>query len=229
MFWVSFKSYFTFINNTSMYALGGWAESTKKNLSSVEQFNTMKNKWTTVGQLAQCVYYAGCVTYKTSIYFFGGLDKDKSTNKLVQLDCIQEYDTTTEQGTVLTQRLPRLTSALRVALWDKSVILMNRWTCLIFDLDQKTIQQRNQFTPGVQHFGLALDNQTLFVIGGGTWQDDSNGGGTLKCTDEVKSIPVMKIINNKQTVNWIQHSKLETPSLVHAFSLMTRAIMIANC
>jgi len=34
----------TFINNTSMYALGGWAESTKKTLSSVEKFNTMKNK-----------------------------------------------------------------------------------------------------------------------------------------------------------------------------------------
>jgi len=96
-----------------MYALGGWAESTKKTLSSVEQFNTMKNKWTTVGQLAQCVHSAGCVTYKTSIYLFGGWDEDESTNKDERLDCIQEYDTTTKQCTVLTQRLPQPLSVLR--------------------------------------------------------------------------------------------------------------------
>jgi len=154
----------TFINNTSMYALGGWVESTKKTLSSVEQFNTMKNKWTTVGQLAQCVHSAGCVTYKTSIYVFGGKDggkdEDKSTNKDVLLDCIQEYDTTTEQCTMLTHRLPQPLAGLRAVLWDKSVILMNGKACLIFDLDQKTIQQRDQFTPGVNYFGPTLDNQT---------------------------------------------------------------------
>jgi len=184
----------------------------------------MKNKWTTVGQLAQCVYLAECVTYKTSIYLFGGRDEDKSTNKDVFLDCIQEYDTTTEQCTVLTRRLPRPRTALRAVLWDKSVILMNGLTCLIFDLDQKTIQQRDQFSPGVYCFGLALDNQTLFVIGGVTRQKDINVQVTWKCTDEVKSIPVMDIINNKQTVNWTQHSKLKTPSFVHAFSLVTLAI-----
>jgi len=79
----------TFINkttNTSMYALGGWVESTKKTLSSVEQFNIMKNKWKTVGQLAQCVYAAGCAAYKTSIYLFGGWGKDKTTDEDVRLD-----------------------------------------------------------------------------------------------------------------------------------------------
>jgi len=101
---------------------------------------------------------------------------------------------------------------------------MNSATCLIFDLALKTFQQRDHFTHGFDQFGLVLDNQTLFVIGGGTWQDDSNGEVTWKCTDEVKSIPVMDIINNKQTFNWTQHSKLKSPSLVQAFSLMTLAI-----
>jgi len=214
----------TFINNTSMYVLGGWAESTKKILSSVEQFNTMKNKWTTVGQLAQCVCSAGCATYKTSICLFGGWDEGKSTNKLVRLDCIQEYDTATEQCTVLTQRLPQPRAALRAVLWDKSVIIMNHLTCLIFDLDQKTIQQRDQFTPGIVHIGLVTDNQTLFVIGGATQHTNSDGEITFTCTDEVKSIPVMDIINNQQMANWTQHSKLKSPSVVFAFAAITLAV-----
>jgi len=36
----------TFINNASKYVLGGWVDSTSTTLSSVEQFNTMRNKWT---------------------------------------------------------------------------------------------------------------------------------------------------------------------------------------
>jgi len=62
------------------------------------------------------------------------------------------------------------------------------------------------------------------VIGGGTMQTDSDGKETWKCTDEVKSIPVMDIINNKQTANWTQHSNLKSPYCVHALSLMTLAI-----
>ena len=98
---------------------------------------------------------------------------------------------------------------------------MTRFTCLIFDLEQKTIQQRDQFTPGVSHFGLVLDNQTLFVLGGGTWQTDNDGKVTWTCTDEVKSIPVLDIINNQQKVNWTHYAKLKSSSMVHAYSQMT--------
>jgi len=63
--------------------------------------------------------------------------------------------------------------------------------------------------------------QTLFVIGGGTEQTNINGEVTWKYTDEVKKIPVMDIINNKQTVSWTQHYKLKSPCVVFAFSLMS--------
>jgi hypothetical protein len=105
------------------------------------------------------------VAYKTSIYLFAGSNQgDKD------LDCIQVFDTTTRQCSVLVQRLPKPESLLRAVLWNKSAILMNDTTCLIFDLDQQTIQSRDQFAAGVIHFGLVIENETLFVIGGGTCQ-----------------------------------------------------------
>jgi N-acetylneuraminic acid mutarotase len=110
---------------------------------------------------------AGCASYKTSVYLFGGIGRDTAANKDVDLDCIQVFDTTTKQCSVLTQRLPRGERLLRAVLWETSVILMNNRTCLIFDLNHHNIQQRDQFKADVVHFGLVLNNQTLFVIGGG--------------------------------------------------------------
>jgi N-acetylneuraminic acid mutarotase len=157
----------TFVNSTSMYALGGFVDSTKTTLSSVEHFDTVKNKWTTVGKLVHAARNAGCASYKTSVYLFGGMGRDTAANKDVDLDCIQVFDTTTKQCSVLTQRLPRGERLLRAVLWETSVILMNNRTCLIFDLNHHNIQQRDQFKADVAHFGLVLNNQTLFVIGGG--------------------------------------------------------------
>jgi N-acetylneuraminic acid mutarotase len=150
-----------------MYALGGFVDSTKTTLSSVEHFDTVKNKWTTVGKLVHAARSAGCASYKTSVYLFGGIGRDTAANKDVDLDCIQVFDTTTKQCSVLTQRLPRGERLLRAVLWETSVILMNNRTCLIFDLNHHNIQQRDQFKADVVHFGLVLNNQTLFVIGGG--------------------------------------------------------------
>jgi hypothetical protein len=204
----------TFVNNTSMYALGGFVDSTKTTLSSIEHFDTVKNKWTTVGQLVHAVRHAGCASYKTSVYLFGGIGRDASTDKDVDLDCIQVFDTVTKQCSVLTQRLPRVERLLRAVLWETSVILMNNRTCLIFDLNHHVIQPRDQFKADVVQFGLVLNNQTLFVIGGGSDKTDASGKTTWTYTDEVKCVPVTDIINNQQTVKWTQHSKLSSPSLV---------------
>ena len=209
-----------FVSNTTVYALGGWVSSKGITLENVEQYNTIKNKWTTVGQLTQCVQCAGCVAYKSSIYLFGGNDENRSTDKDEYLDCIQQYDTTTQQSTMLPLRLP-CRSLLHAVLWAKSVILADRSTCLVFDLNQQTLEQRNQFAVGVSHFGLVVDNQTLFVIGGGNIQTDRNGATTWTCTDEVKCIPVMDIINNELTVKWTRHTKLQSPQLVQAFAQLT--------
>jgi hypothetical protein len=118
---------------------------------------------------------AGCVSYKTSVYLFGGIGRDIAANKDVDLDCIQVFDTTTKQCSVLTQRLPRSEYLLRAVLWESSVILMNIRTCLIFDLNHYNIEQRDQFKADVGHFGLVLNNQTLFVIGGGISEKDAMG------------------------------------------------------
>ena len=206
----------TFVNNTSMYVLGGFDDKGNVALDSIEQYSTVTNKWTKVGQLMHATYSAACVVYKTSIYVFGG---DGQNN--VSLDSVQVFDTSTKLCTELTQRLPQPELLLRAVMWDKSVILINHRTCLIFDLEQQTFQKRNQFAAGVIHFGLVLENQRIFIIGGGNSQRDSAGKKTWTCSDEVKSVAVMDIINNQTTPNWIHHATLPAPALVHAYASMT--------
>jgi len=206
----------TFVNNTSMYVLGGFVDKGKATLDSIEQYNTVTNKWTKFGQLMHATRKAACVSYKTSIYVFGGIAQND-----VNLDQVQVFDTATKLCTELTQRLPRPESLLRAVMWDKSVVLINHRTCLIFDLEQQTFQQRDQFAAGVSHFGLVLENQRMFIVGGGTCQTDAAGKETWTCSDEVKSVAVMDIINNQTPANWLHHAKLPKPALVHAFASMT--------
>jgi len=165
----------TFVNNTSMYVLGGF--NGQMVLGSIEQYNTVTNKWTKVGQLTHAAGSAACAVHETSIYVFGGIGQND-----VDLDCVQVFDTATKVCTELTQRLPQPEWMLRAVMWEKSVILINNRTCLIFDLEQQTFQQRNQFAAGVVHFGLVLENQLIFVIGGGTSETDADGTITSTCT-----------------------------------------------
>jgi len=204
----------TFVNNTSMYVLGGYVDNRKKILDSIEQYNTVTNKWTKVGQLIHAACGAACAVHKTSIYVFGGTIKNDEG-----LDCVQVFDTATKVCTELTQRLPRPEALLRAVMWDKSVILFNPRTCLIFDLEQKTFQQRDQFAVEAVFPGLVLENQRIFVIGGLNIEDDATKEATFN--DEVKSVAVMDIINDQSTPNWIHHAKLPTPFAVLAFASMT--------
>jgi len=199
-----------------MYVLGGFDDEGQSTLDSVEQYNTVTNKWTTVGQLTHAAYSAACVVYKMSIYVFGGSgqnDKD--------LDRVQVFDTATKLCTELTQRLPRPERLLRAVMWDKSVILIGDDTCLVFDLQQQTFQERDQFAADVGHFGLVLENQRIFIIGGGTSQTDADEQDTWTMSDEVKSVAVMDIINNQCVANWLHHATLPKPAVVPAFASMT--------
>jgi len=139
----------------------------------------------------------------------------------VDLDCVQVFDTATKLCSELTQRLPQPQCLLRAVMWDKSVILVNYRTCFVFDLDRQTFQQRHQFAVDVVHFGLVLENQHIFIIGGGNSHKNKAGKLTWTCVDEVKSVAVMDIINNRTTPNWIHHAKLPKPSLIHAYALTT--------
>jgi len=206
----------TFVNNTSMYVLGGFVDKGELTLDSIEQYNTVTNKWTKVGQLMHATSNTACCVYKTSIYVFGGVGQNN-----VDLDRVQVFDTATKLCTELTQRLPQPERLLRAVMWDKSVILINDRTCLIFDLEQQTFQQRDHFAAGIIHFGLVVENQRIFIIGGGNSQKDSAGKMTWTCSDEVKSVAVMDIINNQTPANWLHHATLPKPAVVHAFASMT--------
>jgi len=205
-----------FVNSTSMYVLGGFDDNLKVSLDRIEQYSTVTNKWTESGKLKHAAWGATCVVYKTSIYVFGGTDQNDKI-----LDCVQVFDTATKLCTVLTQRLPEPRSLLRAVMWDKSVILINNLTCLIFDLEQQTFQQRNQFAADLVYFGLAVENQRIFILGGGTSKRDSAGKLIWTCSDKVKNVAVMDIINNQPTPKWIHHAKLPASFLVHAFAIMT--------
>ena len=202
----------TFVNNTSMYVLGGFVNKNKTILDSVEQYNTVTNKWTKVGQLIHATESAAYATSKISIFVFGG-----NIHNNVGHDRVQVFDTATKLCTELTQRLPQPLRLLKAVMWDKSVIiLINNETCLLFDLEKQTFQQRDKFAAGIMHFGLVLENQSLFVIGGGTSQTDAAGTTTWNCSDEVKSVAVMDIINDQTSVKWNIHTKLPKPALCHA-------------
>jgi len=206
----------TFVNNTTMYVLGGFVDKGNATLDSIEQYNTVTNKWTKVAQLMHATQLAACAVYKTSIYVFGGSGQND-----IGHDRVQVFDTATKLCTELTQRLPRPEWLLRAVMWDKSVILINHCTCLIFDLEQQTFQQRDQFAAGVSLFGLVLENQRIFIVGGGTDQIDAAREKTWTCSDEVKSVAVMDIINNQTSLNWRHHAKLPKPAFISAFASMT--------
>jgi len=202
-----------------MYVLGGFDDDGKVTLDSIEQYNPVTNKWTKVGQLTHAAWGAAHVVYKTSIYVFGGADQNNQS-----LDCVQVFDTATKHCSLLPQRLSRPERLLRAVMWDKSVILINYRTCLIFDLEQQTFQQRDQFALGVKHFGLVLENQRIFIIGGGMNQTDSAGTTTWTCSDEVKSVAVTDVINNQPTPNWTHHAKLPKAAVIDAYAAMTLSI-----
>ena len=157
----------TFIGNSALYVLGGYIDDSDKILCSVEQYNPVTNKWLKVGDLTYPTECAACVGYKTFAYLFGGSSREQETDVDIDLDCVQTFDTATKTCTVLCRPLPQPERLLKAVLWQNSAILLNCRACMIFDLDQQTFQQRDaQYAAGVSHFGLVLENQTIFIIGG---------------------------------------------------------------
>lgn len=207
----------TFVDdNTSMYVLGGFGDGGAGTLSGVEQYDAASDRWTKAGQLMHATSGAPCAVHRALIYVFGGFGHNN-----VNIDCIQAFDTATNLCTELTRRLPHSERLLRAVSWDRSVILVNNRSCLVFDLDRETFQQRDQFAVGVGHFGLVLENQRIYIIGGADSQTDEAGKSTWTCSDAVKSIAVTDIVSNRTAPNWIDHAKLPSPCLIQAYALMT--------
>ena len=61
-------------------------------------------------------------------------------------------------------------------------ILHGRDTCFIYNFATETWQERASFKTGVHWFGLVVDNQTLYIAGGGTAVQDEDGKTIWTCT-----------------------------------------------
>src|SRR6218665_864497 len=140
-----------------MYICGGFVDSTKLVLDSVEAFNAVTNTCGVVGKLVHCVQNSGnCVPFKNSLYIFGGGDKHSAFNH------VQVYNTKDNACSVLSRPMPRpLCYFIRVVLWETSVILLGRFTCFIFNIATETWQERPTFKTDVNRFGLVLENERV--------------------------------------------------------------------
>ena len=201
-----------------LYICGGVLVPSKRCvLDSVEAFNAVTDECNTVGKLVRCVESSdNCVPYRSSLYIFGGKDEHEKG-----LTDVQVYNTKQNTCTVLTKPMPRPSFAMRAVLLERSVILVGENTCLLFNFETETWQEREQFKTGVRHFGLVLHDKRVFVIGGGEEIGRNESGSLIiwKCSDDVRYVPLQNILDDKP-IEWKIHGKLPKPSLVHTFGEM---------
>src|SRR6218665_2167236 len=74
-----------------LYICGGFVDSTELILDSVEAFNAVTNRCTTVGKLIYAVKSTGnCVPFRRSLYIFGGSNEDDRVVSHVQVYSTKE-------------------------------------------------------------------------------------------------------------------------------------------
>lgn len=204
----------TFIDEI-LYICGGVADSTQITLDSVEAYNAVSNTCDAVGKLVHCVCSAGnCVAFKNSLFIFGGMDIDNITFNHVQV-----YNTKQNTCTMLSKPMPHNMYLMQAAILETSVILLGQWTCLIFNFETENWQERKQFKTDSVKFGLALENEKIFVIGGGLIAKDASGTVTCNGVDEVRYVPLQDILDDKPA-KWKIQGKLPKPSIVNACANM---------
>lgn len=206
----------TFVNDASMYVLGGMSGE-QEILDSVEKYDLETNTWKVVGRLKYPTCLAACAVFNESIYVFGG----RRNLAKASLRYVQVFDTVSGVCEELPQRLPHAMQMLRAVTWNGLVIITGKEECVTFDLQQKTFQTRNQFKSGVNQFGLVLENDRVYLVGGHTRKRDADGRVSRPASDEVKSVAVSDIINNVNPANWTHHARLPQPAFVHAFAVMS--------
>ena len=194
-----------------LYICGGYTDSNKSVLDSVEAYDAVTDKSSTVGKLFHRVRSSGnCVPYKSSLFIFGGSDEeDKEVNH------VQVYNTKENTCSLLSRPMPHPYMLMRAAVWETSVILVGPNTCFIFNLETEKWQEREKFKTDVVHFGLVLEDERIFVIGGGTYETETDGRTTRKCRDDVRSVSLQSVIK-KKPIEWKIHATLPKPSFVQA-------------
>jgi len=109
----------------------------------------------------------------------------------------------------LPQAIPPSRSLLKSALYKDSVILFGETTALVYSLTSDTWATRSEYRTGVSRFGLVLDNQFIYVVGGVMKKKNADNTDELQDTDEIRCTSVEDIILNKPAV-WRHHAKLQT-------------------
>jgi len=166
------------------------------------------------GKLVNCVQDSGnCVPFRSSLYIFGGAKEYGNV-----LDCVQLYDTRYNTCTILSKPMPSSQAFMQAVRlpWQRSVILLGCNTCFIFNFETETWQERREFKTDVYCYGLALQNDRIFVIGGGIYIPNNARKRSLKCRDDVRYVPLQNVIDDKP-VEWKSYAKLGRESLVWVY------------
>ena len=131
---------------------------------------------------------------------------------------VQVYDVAQHKCTLLHHAMPRAYACMRAVVWETYAILLGHETCFIYNFETETWQHRASFKTDVIYFGLVVDNQTLYIAGGGTGKKDIYNKKIWTRTAEVRSVSVRDVIEDKRGARWTHHATLPQRALVHAFS-----------
>jgi len=129
---------------------------------------------------------------------------------------VQVYSPAQQTCTLLDIPMPRAYLGMEAVMWDTSVILLGCETCFIYNFETQTWQEREQFKTEVDFFASTLDNSTVFIAGGGINMRHDDNKSICTCTNVIKSVSVLDIIDDKPAV-WNQHAKLHKAAIISAY------------
>lgn len=192
-----------------LYFCGGFLNSFKAPFDDVEAYDTAADKCSSVGKLVNAIRYSGnCVPFKASLYIFGGSNADHKA-----VSDVQVYDTKSNTCALLSKPLPTRCDRLRGVLWENTVILLGASVCFLYNFESETWSARDKFKPGVDYFGLVVNDDKIFVIG-----DAEPVKGHVQNVD-VKWMPVVNFLND-EPIKWKHHAKIPRSSSIYVFGII---------
>ena len=133
--------------------------------ATIYKYDIRENKAVRANAKLACpMSFFGIVAYKKLIYLFGGMTAEGLDHELY--DTIQVYDAIKDTCTVLEQKLPSPLYNIRAVGWESCAILVLKETCVVFNFETGTCLERPRFKTDVDEFGLVLENEKLYLIGG---------------------------------------------------------------
>ena len=191
-----------------LFMCGGYSDDKKQSvLNSIEKYEIYESKSSLVEncKLEFAVRYSACVAYKDSVYIFGGSDSfDKN------VDYMQVFNPA-ENTCFVMSHMPREYRLMEAAVWENMAIILGRYNCFVYEFDTEVWHERILIKTEVHQFGMVLENQKIYVIGGGKDVSEHE----WKSTNTIKCIDVKSIINNELEPEWKPVSLLPSRCFVH--------------